>query len=51
MAEVAASKALQQCIDKIKDNLFRYRNQIGSIERFVLEGVDFPNVGSYHIRP
>ena len=36
MAEVAASKALQQCIDKIKDNLFRYRNQIGNADRLML---------------
>ena len=51
MAEISASKALQHCIDRIKDNLFKYRNQIGSAERLVLEGVEFPNVGSYHIRP
>lgn len=50
MAEVAASQAFQDCIHKIKDNLFRYRNQIGTLDRLVLEGVEFPNVGSYHIR-
>lgn len=50
VAEVAASTAFRDAINKIKRNLEVNRYKMGETERLVMEGVVLPDVGSLDIK-
>jgi hypothetical protein len=50
MAEVATSNALREAVTRIRKNIETNRSRIGDLERVLLEGVNFPDVGSFEIK-
>lgn len=50
MAEVATSNALREAVTRIRKNIETNRSRIGDLERVLLEGVNFPDVGSFDIK-
>ena len=50
LAEVASSNALRESLNRVKRNIETNRSRIGDLERTILEGVTFPDVGSFEIK-
>lgn len=50
MAEVATSNALREALARIRKNIETNRSRVGEVERIILEGVTFPDVGNFDIR-
>lgn len=50
MAEVATSNALREALTRLRKNIESNRSRIGDAERVILEGVSFPDVGSFDIK-
>lgn len=50
LAEVANSIALRDALNTIKKNIEVNRYKIGDSERLILNGVTFPEVGSFDIK-
>lgn len=50
MAEVAASMALKEALNKIKKNIETNRYKLGEAEKIIMEGVVIPEVGSFDIK-
>ena len=50
LAEVASSNALRESLNRVKRNIETSRSRIGDLERTILEGVTFPDVGSFEIK-
>lgn len=49
-AQVAASNALRESLNKLKRNVDTNRSRVGDLERMIFEGVAFPEVGSFEIK-
>jgi hypothetical protein len=47
LAEVASSNAMRESLNRLKRNIDSNRARIGDLERVLLEGVTFPEVGSF----
>lgn len=50
MAEVAASNAIRESINRLKKNLETNRSRIGDLDRIILDGVSIPEVGGFEIK-
>ena len=50
LAEVASSNALRESLNRLKRNIDPNRSRVGDLERVLLEGVTFPEVGSFEIK-
>lgn len=50
LAEVASSNALRESLNKLRRNLDTNKSRVGDLERMILDGVTFPETGSFEIR-
>jgi hypothetical protein len=50
LAEVASSNTMRESLNRLKRNIDLNRAKIGDLERVLLEGVTFPEVGSFEIK-
>ena len=50
MAEVASSNSFRESLNRMKRNIDSNRSRIGDFERIILEGVIFPEAGSFEIK-
>lgn len=50
MAEVATSNALRESLNRVRKNIDSNKSRVGDLERTILDGVTFPDVGSFEIK-
>jgi len=50
LAEVATSNALRESLNRVRKNIDSNKSRVGDLERTILDGVTFPDVGSFEIR-
>jgi hypothetical protein len=50
LAEVATSNALRESLNRVRKNIDSNKSRVGDLERTILDGVTFPDVGSFEIK-
>ena len=50
LAEVAASNAVRESLNKLRRNVDTNKSRMGDLERVIFEGVAFPEAGSFEIK-